>query len=57
VKSPKLKPYFQTAVELRNEFNSFKVRHIGREKNKRADSLANEAMDRNSSYGFDLHEN
>lgn len=45
VKSEKLRPYYQKAVELLRLFDSFHVCHIERAENARADELANEAMD------------
>jgi ribonuclease HI/DNA-binding MarR family transcriptional regulator len=46
VKSPDLKPLFQRAMALIDELHDVKVVHVYREKNERADELANLAMDR-----------
>ena len=46
VKNANIKPLFEKACNIRDKFNSIKFEHIPREKNKRADQLANEAMDR-----------
>jgi ribonuclease HI len=45
VKSPDLKPLHQRAVTLLNQFDGWKIRHVRREQNQRADELANLAMD------------
>lgn len=45
VKSPKLAPLFQRAWELRSRFESFLIAHVPRERNRRADALANRALD------------
>ncbi len=47
VKNAKLKPLFAQAKELLGRFRTCQVRHIRREKNSRADQLANEAIDKN----------
>ena len=54
VKSPNLKEYHNRAVAITKEFQSFETSHIRRERNARADELANEAMDTKCSRGFDL---
>ncbi len=46
VKSPELKPLFDQARELISALEYFKTAHVRREQNKRADELANIAMDR-----------
>ncbi len=46
VKSPELKPLFDQARELISALEYFKTAHVRREQNKRADELANMAMDR-----------
>jgi ribonuclease HI len=46
VKSPDLKPLFQRAMALIEELPDVKIVHVYREKNERADELANMAMDR-----------
>ncbi|MHC4439749.1 MAG: phosphoribosylglycinamide formyltransferase [Planctomycetota bacterium] len=45
VKSELIRPLFQQAVGLLSGFNSWKVRHVNRDKNKQADSLVNQALD------------
>jgi len=46
VRNPRLRPHFERLLELRRQFNSFKVRSVPRAQNKRADELANLALDR-----------
>lgn len=46
VKSPKLRPLYEKARGLAGELAGFEIRHVLREKNRRADQLANLAMDR-----------
>ncbi|UCC99625.1 MAG: phosphoribosylglycinamide formyltransferase [Phycisphaerales bacterium] len=45
VKSEHIAPLFQQAIELLDEFKSWKVRHVARQKNKEADRLVNQALD------------
>ena len=45
VKAENLRPYYQKAMKLLQQFDSFHVNHIDRAANSRADELANEAMD------------
>jgi len=45
VKAQNLKPLFQDAVALLSRFERWAVEHVRREGNKRADQLANAAMD------------
>ena len=45
VKAENLKPLFATARERLSQFRVWKIEHVRREKNKRADQLANLAMD------------
>ncbi len=45
VKSPDLKPLYEKAVTLLRSFDDWKIQHVRREKNERADELANLAMD------------
>ena len=45
VKHPNLKPLFQEAMQKLSGFASFSVTHVRREKNSRADELANYAID------------
>lgn len=49
VKSEKLRSYYEEVMTLRREFASFRTNHIERAQNARADALANEAMDTQSS--------
>jgi len=44
VKSEQLRPLFSKAVELLDRFESRQVQHISRDKNSRADDLANRAL-------------
>ena len=44
VKSDQIRPLFQRAMTLLDGFESWKVQHITREKNKDADRLANQAL-------------
>lgn len=45
VRHPRLKPFFARLLELRRQFAEFTVLHVPREQNKRADELANLALD------------
>jgi len=45
VKNKDLAPLFARAWNLLNSFSSYKIRHVKREKNKKADKLANDAID------------
>ncbi len=45
VKSPALRPLFREAQELSRRFRGFSINHVPREENKRADELANLAID------------
>ncbi len=45
VKSSTIRPYFQKATELLERFERPQIRHVRREKNKRADSLVNRSLD------------
>jgi formyltetrahydrofolate-dependent phosphoribosylglycinamide formyltransferase len=44
VKSEQIRPLFQQALGLLDQFKKWKVRHITREKNKQADGLVNQAL-------------
>jgi formyltetrahydrofolate-dependent phosphoribosylglycinamide formyltransferase len=44
VKSEQIRPLFKQTVNLLNEFESWEIRHITREKNKEADKLTNRAL-------------
>jgi ribonuclease HI len=46
VKNERLIPLFQRLVDLRRRFDTFSVAHVPRALNKRADELANLALDR-----------
>jgi ribonuclease HI len=46
VRNPSLRRLFGRVKDLQWRFASFQVRHVGREQNRRADRLANEALDR-----------
>ena len=45
VKSKKLQEYYNQALDLINKINNIKSNHVRREFNKRADQLANQALD------------
>lgn len=45
VRNAKLKPLFERLTALIDQLEGFRVRHVPREKNKRADALANAALD------------
>jgi ribonuclease HI len=45
VKDEKLKVLFQRAITLLRQFDSYRIFHVGRELNKLADRLANQAID------------
>jgi ribonuclease HI len=45
VRNPRLRPLFNRLVELRRQFEAFDVESIPRAQNKRADQLANLALD------------
>lgn len=45
VKDEKLKVLFQHAITLLRQFDSYRILHVGRELNKLADRLANQAID------------
>ena len=45
VKSKKLQEYYNQALDLINKINNVKINHVRREFNKRADQLANQALD------------
>ncbi len=44
VKSEKIRPLFRQTINLLNEFENWKVKHITRDKNKQADALVNQAL-------------
>jgi ribonuclease HI len=46
VRNPNLRRLFGRVKDLQWRFASFEARHVGREQNRRADRLANEALDR-----------
>jgi len=45
VKSKKLQEYYNQAIDLINQINNIEINHVRREFNKRADQLANQALD------------
>jgi ribonuclease HI len=45
VRNARLRPFFERLLELRRQFDSFSVRSVPRAQNKRADELANLALD------------
>lgn len=45
VKHPNLKPLYQEAVQILSGFASYRITHVRRENNVRADQLANQAID------------
>jgi ribonuclease HI len=45
VRNPRLQPFFARILELKRRFESFDVRSVPRAQNKRADQLANQALD------------
>ncbi|WP_069649350.1 ribonuclease HI family protein [Caloranaerobacter ferrireducens] len=48
VKNERMKPFYEIASSLISQFDNFSIYHVRREKNKRADELANIAMDTKS---------
>ena len=46
VKKAELKVLYNQVLDLAKSFRSFRIKHVRRENNSRADALANEAMDR-----------
>ena len=46
VRNPSLRKLFGRIKDLQWRFDSFQARHVRREKNRRADQLANQALDR-----------
>jgi len=46
VNSPELRPLYEEAKRRIGQLDSFQIQHVLREKNREADRLANEAMDR-----------
>ncbi len=44
VKNEGLRPFFQKALELLESFDKFEIRHVRREENREADSLAKRAV-------------
>ena len=45
VRNPRLQPFFNRILELKRQFDSFAIQHVPRARNKRADQLANLALD------------
>ena len=46
VRNPRLKRLFARVIDLQRRFEAFQARAIAREQNKRADQMANQALDR-----------
>ena len=46
VRNEKLRPLFERAQSLATRLSRFRISHVPRERNREADRLANEAMDR-----------
>lgn len=55
VKDLKLRELWKATKAVMQEFTFVEISHMGRESNKRADWLANHAMDTESSFGFHEH--
>lgn len=53
VKNEGLQPLYLKAMKLLKGFSSFKIEHIPREQNKKADKLANRAIDEREAVGED----
>ena len=51
VRNPRLQPLFARVVALRRQFETFEVESVPRAMNKRADQLANQALDRRADSG------
>jgi ribonuclease HI len=51
VRNERLRPFFNRLIELRRQFDVFSLQHVPREKNKRADELANLALDSGEDIG------
>ena len=45
IKSENLKEHYNEAINLISEIDNFTIEHVYREDNKRADQLANQALD------------
>ena len=56
VKSDQLKPLCKKAVSLIHKFSDTRNEHVKRNFNKRADELANEAMNKQSTYNWFINE-
>ena len=48
VRSPRLRPRYRELISLIKRFRSFRIAHVGREANRRADELAGRAAGRSS---------
>jgi ribonuclease HI len=55
VKSPSLQELYSKAQELIKQLSSFSINHIRRERNRRADALANDAIDKGNHAIAELH--
>ena len=51
VRNDRLRPLFEDAQDLADQFESFIIRHVPREKNVQADALVNRAMDLRKNVG------
>lgn len=51
VNSPELRPLYEEARRRIGQLDSFQIQHVLREKNRQADRLANQAMDRSMNRG------
>lgn len=46
VRNARLRPFFERIIDLRKRFQTFRVLAVPRDQNRRADQLANQALDR-----------
>jgi ribonuclease HI len=53
VRNERLRPFYERLIKLIRQFDSFSLAHVPREKNKRADELANLALDRGPEFYAD----
>jgi len=56
VKNANIKPLYSACMELLNQFDSWKIQHVYRSENARADALANKAIDAKSDIEQDSSE-
>ena len=52
VKSGDLRPLYERAKKMSHAFESFRIDHVPREKNREADALVNQALDETSGVAF-----